>query len=103
MRRSCLGWDALGGMAGSSEAERSAYNRLSEGSSPSWPTRLDEIKNFHVEVQTGRVVQPSSPPIGGRSVEGGARSSDLHGPAHPGVSTMAFRIASATWAKVSPA
>ena len=67
------------------------------------PTRLDEIKNFHVEVQTGRVVQPSSPPIGGRSVEGGARSSDLHGPAHPGVSAMAFRIASATWAKVSPA
>ena len=40
MRRSCLGWDALGGMAGSSEAERSAYNRLSEGSSPSYPPFL---------------------------------------------------------------
>ena len=46
MRRSCLGWDALGGMAGSSEAERSAYNRLSEGSSPSWPTNVYGRQNY---------------------------------------------------------
>ena len=55
MRRSCLGWDALGGMAGSSEAERSAYNRLSEGSSPSWPTKLDKIKNLRAQVQVGSI------------------------------------------------
>ena len=30
------------------------------GPSPEWPTRLDEIKNFHLEARTGPVVSPSS-------------------------------------------
>ena len=35
-------------MAGSSEAERSAYNRLSEGSSPSWPHCIEPETNFKI-------------------------------------------------------
>ena len=30
-----------------------SQKRKSVGSSPTWPTRLDEIKNFHLAVQAG--------------------------------------------------
>ena len=37
--------------ARSSVVERSAHNRLVAGSIPAGPTKLDKIKNFHLEVQ----------------------------------------------------